>query len=106
MTRRRYRLCGVPPGRCQPRPMHCAGSYCVSPMAPAPQQNSSVTALAGGLVAIGIWRLMAVAAPHLGALILMLRTESDFGARICFLLTWGILNFLFIVLLRRRARCR
>ena len=41
-------------------------------MAPAPQQNSSVAALAGGLAAIGVWRLMAVAAPHLGALILML----------------------------------
>ncbi|KJC61213.1 phosphoglycerol transferase [Bradyrhizobium sp. LTSPM299] len=72
-------------------------------MAPAPQPNSSVAALAGGLVAIGIWRLMAVAAPHLGALILMLRTETDFGARLCFLLTWGILNFLFIALLRRPA---
>ncbi|MFB9264980.1 sulfatase-like hydrolase/transferase [Bradyrhizobium erythrophlei] len=72
-------------------------------MAPAPNQNSSVTALAGGLAAIGIWRLMAVAAPHLGALILMLRTETDFGSRICFLFTWGILNFLFIALLRRPA---
>ncbi|MEN3347620.1 MAG: hypothetical protein V7632_1255 [Bradyrhizobium sp.] len=72
-------------------------------MAPAPQQNSSVAALAGGLVAIGIWRLMAVAAPHLGALIVMLRTETDFGARLCFLLTWGIMNFLFIALLRRPA---
>ncbi|MHC2252870.1 hypothetical protein ACVILK_002562 [Bradyrhizobium embrapense] len=72
-------------------------------MAPAPQQNSSVAALAGGLAAIGIWRLMAVAAPHLGALILMLRTETDFGSRLCFLLSWGILNFLFIALLRRPA---
>ena len=72
-------------------------------MAPAPQQNSSVAALAGGLAAIGVWRLMAVAAPHLGALILMLRTETDFGSRLCFLLTWGILNFLFITLLRRPA---
>ncbi|KRQ14160.1 MULTISPECIES: sulfatase-like hydrolase/transferase [Bradyrhizobium] len=72
-------------------------------MAPAPQQNSSVAALAGGLAALGIWRLMAVAAPHFGALILMLRTETDFGSRLCFLLTWGILNFLFIALLRRPA---
>lgn len=72
-------------------------------MAPAPQQNSSVAALAGGLAAIGIWRLMAVAAPHLGALVLMLRTETDFGSRLCFLFTWGILNFLFIALLRRPA---
>ncbi|MBR0697052.1 sulfatase-like hydrolase/transferase [Bradyrhizobium lablabi] len=72
-------------------------------MAPAPNQNSSVTALSGGLGAIGLWRLMAVAAPHLGALILMLRTETDFGSRTCFLLTWGILNFLFVALLRRPA---
>ncbi|QPF83198.1 LTA synthase family protein [Bradyrhizobium genosp. L] len=72
-------------------------------MAPAPQQNSSVAALAGGLAAIGVWRLMALAAPHLSALVLMLRTEADFGSRLCFLLTWGILNFLFIALLRRPA---
>ncbi|KWV61042.1 phosphoglycerol transferase [Bradyrhizobium macuxiense] len=72
-------------------------------MAPAPQQDSSVTALAGGLIAIGIWRLMAVAAPHLGALAVMLQTETDFGSRVCFLFTWGILNFLFIALLRRPA---
>ncbi|MGY4421138.1 hypothetical protein ACVWY2_003587 [Bradyrhizobium sp. JR6.1] len=72
-------------------------------MAPAPQQNSSVAALAGGLAAIGVWRLMAVATPHLGTLILMLRTETDFGSRLCFLLAWGILNFLFIALLRRPA---
>src|SRR5882757_9196618 len=72
-------------------------------MAPAPNQGSSIAALAGGIASIGIWRLLAVVAPHLGALILMLRTETDFGARICFLLTWGILNFLFIALLRRPA---
>ena len=33
----------------------------------------------------------------------MLQTETDFGSRICFLLSWGILNFLFIALLRRPA---
>src|SRR6201999_723602 len=50
-----------------------------------------------------IWRLLAVAAPHVGALAVMLQTETDFGARIGFLLSWGILNFLWITLLRRPA---
>jgi Sulfatase len=72
-------------------------------MAPAPNQGSSVTAIASGIAAIGVWRLLAVATPHLAALGLMLRTEADFGSRICFLLSWGILNFLFIALLRRPA---
>ena len=72
-------------------------------MAPAPNQGPSVTAIAGGIAAIGIWRLLAVAAPHLAALGLMLQTETDFGSRICFLLSWGILNFFFIALLRRPA---
>ncbi|MBR0751522.1 sulfatase-like hydrolase/transferase [Bradyrhizobium jicamae] len=72
-------------------------------MAPAPNQGSHATTLVGGLAAIGIWRLMAVSAPHLGALIILLQTETDFGSRVCFLFTWGILNFLFIALLRRPA---
>ena len=33
----------------------------------------------------------------------MLQTETDFGARVGFLLSWGILNFFFIALLRRPA---
>ena len=33
----------------------------------------------------------------------MLQTETDFGARVGFLLAWGILNFLWIALLRRPA---
>jgi hypothetical protein len=72
-------------------------------MAPAPNQGSSIAAIAGGIASIGIWRLLAVVAPHLGALVLMLRTETDFGSRTCFLLSWGILNFLFAALLRRPA---
>ena len=75
----------------------------LSPMAPVPNPPSSVAAIAGGLAAIGIWRLLAVAAPHLAALAIMVQTESDFGARICFLLSWGILNSLVIALLRRPA---
>src|ERR1700736_5481000 len=43
------------------------------------------------------------AAPHPAALAVMLRTEADFGSRVGFLLAWGILNFLFIALLRRPA---
>lgn len=46
---------------------------------------------------------MAVAAPHLAALGLMFQTETDFSARLCFLLSWGILNFVWIALLRRPA---
>ncbi|MFL6791983.1 MAG: sulfatase-like hydrolase/transferase [Bradyrhizobium sp.] len=72
-------------------------------MAPAPNPGPSVTAIAGGIASIGVWRLLAVAAPHLAALGVMLQTEIDFGSRACFLLSWGILNFLFIALLCRPA---
>jgi sulfatase-like protein len=72
-------------------------------MAPAPNQGSSIAAIAGGLAAIGIWRLLAVAAPQIAALAIMVQTETDFGSRLCFLLSWGTLNFFFIALLRRPA---
>ena len=72
-------------------------------MAPPPNSSSSAAAIASGIAAIGIWRLLAVAAPHVGALAVMLQTETDFGARVGFLLAWGILNFLWIALLRRPA---
>jgi phosphoglycerol transferase MdoB-like AlkP superfamily enzyme len=72
-------------------------------MAPAPNPGSSATALAAGLAAIGFWRLSAVAAPHMAALMIMVQTETDFGSRLGFVLAWGILNFLFIGLLRRPA---
>ena len=39
----------------------------------------------------------------MAALVIMLQTEVDFGSRIGFVLAWGILNFLFIALLRRPA---
>src|SRR3954470_11548954 len=70
---------------------------------PSPNSSSSIAAIAGGLAALGIWRLLAVAAPHLGALVVMLQTETDFGSRTGFLLAWGILNFLWLALLRRPA---
>ena len=60
-------------------------------------------ALVAGLAAIGLWRLSAVAAPHMAALAIMLQTEADFGGRMGFVLAWGILNFFFITLLRRPA---
>src|ERR1044072_1678492 len=73
-------------------------------MAPAPNPGPSVIAVAvRGVAAIGIWRLLAVAMPHLAALVIMARTATAFGARTGFLLSWGILNFLFIALLRRPA---
>jgi hypothetical protein len=72
-------------------------------MAPPPNSSSFAAAISGGIAAVGIWRLLAVAAPHVGALAVMLQTETDFGARVGFLLAWGILNFLWIALLRRPA---
>src|SRR6476659_2112570 len=72
-------------------------------MAPAPDQGPSATASAVSVNPVGIWRLLAVAAPHLAALGVMLHTETDFGSRTGFLLSWGILNFFWIALLRRPA---
>src|SRR6185437_16439616 len=72
-------------------------------MAPAPLPGPSTTTAAAGPGSIGVWRLLAVAAPHLAALAVMLQTENDLGARLCFLLAWGILNFFWIALLRRPA---
>jgi hypothetical protein len=73
-------------------------------MASAPNPGpSAITAVAAGIASIGAWRLLAVAAPHLAALAVMYQTEADFGSRIGFLLSWGILNLLFIALLRRPA---
>ena len=72
-------------------------------MAAAPNPGPSVNVAAAGTASVGIWRLLAVAAPHLAALAVMLRTETDFGSRVGFLLAWGILNFFFIALLRRPA---
>src|SRR5256885_14667051 len=72
-------------------------------MAPAPNPGPSATVVARGIAAIGIWRLLAVAMPHLAALVIMVRTETDLGSRGGFVLSWGILNFAFIALLRRPA---
>src|SRR6201992_3630158 len=72
-------------------------------MAPAPNPGPSPAVAATGIAAAGIWRLLAVAAPHLAALAVMFQTETDFDSRVAFLLSWGILNFFWIALLRRPA---
>ncbi len=77
-------------------------------MAPAPNPGAPNPVPPAGVVATsltsaGVYRLSAVAAPHLAALALMFETEIDFGSRLGFLLSWGILNFFWITLLRRPA---
>jgi hypothetical protein len=72
-------------------------------MAPAPNPGPTVSTASVGQTSFGLVRLSAVAVPHLAALALMLATETDFGSRIGFLLSWGILNFFWIALLRRPA---
>src|SRR5215475_1235804 len=72
-------------------------------MAPAPNLPPSTAVAASGSASIGVFRWLAVAAAHLAALALMLATETDFGSRLCFLLAWGVLNCLWIALLRRPA---
>jgi hypothetical protein len=72
-------------------------------MGSAPNPGPFATVAAAGATSFGIFRLLAVAAPHLAALVLMLQTETDFGSRVGFLLSWGILNLFWITLLRRPA---
>jgi phosphoglycerol transferase MdoB-like AlkP superfamily enzyme len=72
-------------------------------MAPAPNPGPSTAVATTGLGSLSIVRLLAVAAPQFAALVLMLQTETDFGSRLCFILSWAILNFVWIALLRRPA---
>src|SRR3984957_16703939 len=72
-------------------------------MATAPNPGPSSAVASAGVATVGIWRLLAVAAPHLAALAIMLQTETDLNERTGFLLSWGILNFFWIALLRRPA---
>src|ERR1700738_2648973 len=74
MTRRGFRLRRLSPGHRQPRPKAVPGVVASS-----------------------------VAAPQRAALAVILHTETDFGSRTGFLLSWGILNFFWIALLRRPA---
>jgi len=57
-------------------------------MASAPNPGPSAAVAATGVASVGVWRLLAVAAPHLAALAVMLETETDFGSRTGFLLSW------------------
>jgi phosphoglycerol transferase MdoB-like AlkP superfamily enzyme len=73
-------------------------------MAPAPKSGpSATTAATRGLAAIGYWRLLAVATPHLASAVIMLRTEGDLASRAAYLFAWGVLNFCFVLWLRRPA---
>jgi hypothetical protein len=72
-------------------------------MASAPDPGPLAAVASAGVNSFGIFRLLAVAAPQLAALMLMLQTETDLGSKFCFLLSWGILNFFWITLLRRPA---
>jgi phosphoglycerol transferase MdoB-like AlkP superfamily enzyme len=72
-------------------------------MALAPNPGPSATTATGSLAAVGLWRLLAVAAPQLAAVLVMFQTETDLSSRTGFLLSWGILNCFWIALLRRPA---
>jgi hypothetical protein len=72
-------------------------------MAPEPNPGPSASLATGNVVAVGFWRWLAVAMPHLAAFGVMLQTETDLASRVGFLLSWGILNFFWIALLRRPA---
>jgi hypothetical protein len=69
----------------------------------APPLDRVPSAASTAAAPIGTLRLLAVAAPHLGALLVMLDTETDFSSRLGFVLAWGILNLFWIALLRRPA---
>jgi hypothetical protein len=64
-----------------------------------PNDPPVATAAAGA----GLWRWLAVAAPHLAACAVMLQTETDTMSRVGFALSWGLINFLWIAALRRPA---
>jgi hypothetical protein len=51
----------------------------------------------------GFWRRALILIPHLLALAIMAATETTLTAMAAFLLAWGILNFLWLALLRRPA---
>jgi hypothetical protein len=51
----------------------------------------------------GRWPIGILLAPHGAALALMAATEADLQSGLVFLLTWGLLNFTWLLLLRRPA---
>src|SRR3974390_1091863 len=102
-TSRAARRRRAPPGRRQPRRSCGRAQFASRSMAMPPNSGPFAPTAIAGLAAHGIWRLLAVAAPHLAALVVMFETEIDFPSRLGFLLSWGILNFFWITLLRRPA---
>jgi phosphoglycerol transferase MdoB-like AlkP superfamily enzyme len=52
---------------------------------------------------VQVWRIAPTAALHVAALAVMAFTETDLVAAFAFLLTWGVLNFFWLGLLRRPA---
>jgi hypothetical protein len=52
----------------------------------------------------GLLSIAAVAAIHLTALVSMMLTEVDLYGKALFLLVWGVVNFVLLLLLRRRWR--
>ena len=52
---------------------------------------------------VQVWRIAPTAALHVAALAVMAFTETDLVAALAFLLTWGVLNFFWLGLLRRPA---
>jgi hypothetical protein len=72
-------------------------------MALEPNLGPSASVATGNVATVGLWRWLAVAMPHLAALGVMLQTETDLASRAGFLLSWGILNFFWITVLRRPA---
>jgi hypothetical protein len=74
-------------------------------MAPSPVPSPSVASVidARRLRLSRLARIAMVAAPHLGALALMLATESDVVSRTAFILSWGLVNAFWLAVLRRPA---
>src|SRR4029079_8511541 len=62
--------------------------------------RTRLAALAGERHCLGIWVLVLL---HLAALAVLMRTGGDFVPGLAFLLTWGLLNFVWLILLRRPA---
>jgi hypothetical protein len=85
-----------------PPPAQAALPVVLRPAMAAPL-NPVPTATTAAAASMGVWRPLAVATPHLGAMLVMFQTETDLSSRLGFALAWGILNFFWIALLRRPA---
>jgi phosphoglycerol transferase MdoB-like AlkP superfamily enzyme len=72
-------------------------------MPPAVASLANRLPLAGAVARYGTWRIALVVLPHAAALALMAATESGAVSVAAFLLTWGLLNFLWLAVLRRPA---